>query len=263
MTTDRDISAPNLSVAWIRALDAVRRMPKHAATHLVVRIEDPTVEVPEIRLLADELLARGLVQPISSVRSTIFPASWARRYPEPDQLADHFRGQYETLRRFPKNRGGTYFGRMVAYPRGANEKPFDQLNDIVGKLRGEARSRHMSSRYEINIWTPGDLPTGMGFPCMSHLSFHLDDGQLFVQAVYRNQYLVERAYGNYLGVAELQCYVAAATKLQPSELMIVAGHAKVDTPGAVNITAVRDTIARAAPYVQSGHDAHQTVPNDR
>jgi hypothetical protein len=255
MTTDRNISAPNLSVAWIRALDAVRRMPKHAATHLVVRIEDPTLEVPEIRRLADELLSRGRVQPISSVRSTIFPASWARRYPDPERLADHFRGQYETLCRFPKNRGGTYFGRMVAYPRGANEEPFDQLNDIVAKLRGEARGRHMSSMYEINIWVPGDLPSGMGFPCMSHLSFHLDDGQLFMQAVYRNQYLVERAYGNYLGLAELHRYVAAATDLQASELMIVAGHVKVDTPGAVNITAVKDTIARAAPYVQAARDA--------
>jgi Thymidylate synthase len=248
MLTNRDICAPNLSVAWIKALDAVRRMPKHAATHLVVRIEDPSLEVPAIRRLADDLVSRGGIQRITSVRSTIFPASWAERFPDPPSLADHFRGQYETLRRFPKNRAGTYFGRMVAYPRGDGEF-IDQLSDVVEALRKESRHRHMSSRYEVNIWVPGDLPSGMGFPCMSHLSFHLDEGNLYLHATYRNQYLVERACGNYLGLAELQQYVAKASGLNPGELMVVAGHAKVDTPGAVNLTAVKETVERAASHI--------------
>jgi len=242
---DRLVSAPNLSAAWVSALAAVRPLPKNKAMHFVVRIADPTVEVLEIRALADELLLLGERQDVETVRNTIFPAVWAKRYPDPDRLANHYLAYYPRLRKLsPKKNGrGTYFGRIVDYP--TDGGGFDQLTDLVEKLRAERR-RHLSSRYEINIWVPGDLPSGMGFPCMSHMSFHLDDGHLFLQAIYRNQFLVERAYGNYLGLAQLQTYVARAAGLDVGELMVTAGHVEVDTPGAVTIGAVKRVIEQAA-----------------
>jgi thymidylate synthase len=201
------------------------------------------------------------LQEIKSVRNTIFPAVWAQRFPEPEELADHYREHYPTLRRFPKNRNGTYFGRLVAYPMGSSrdDGAFDQLTDLIKKLRAESsvkaggkRARRLSSRYEVNIWKPGDLPTGMGFPCMAHMSFHLVNGALHLLAQYRNQYLIERAYGNYLGLAELQTYIAAAAGLTPGELMILASHASLDTHGKVGISAIRDALQRCPPG-EPGH----------
>jgi hypothetical protein len=49
-------------------------------------------------------------------------------------------------------------------------------------------------------------------------------------ATYRNQYLVERGLGNYIGLANLRDYVAVQAGLAPGELMVVAGHAIADGP---------------------------------
>src|SRR6266511_1500580 len=100
---DRVVAAPNLSVAWIEALAAVCPRPKNAAMHFVVRIEDPTVEIAELRPLADELLTLGRKQDVATVRNTIFPAVWAARYSEPERLASHFRSYYPRLRRLARN----------------------------------------------------------------------------------------------------------------------------------------------------------------
>jgi hypothetical protein len=249
MSGDRLVEADNLSAAWVEAVDLVRPMRKRSAMHLVVRIADPTREITPIRLLADQLLKRGQVQPIDTVRNTIFPAAWAKRLPEPADLASYYLSKYDTIRRLRrhKNGSGTYFGRIVAYP--DPNGPVDQLTTTVSKLRKQKSGGHKSSMYEINIWKPGDLPQGIGFPCMSFMSFHLDDNRLFLTAHYRNQYLIERAYGNYLGLAQLQCYVAAAAGLTPAELMIVAGHATVDTPGKANLTAIKTTLEQARPLL--------------
>jgi Thymidylate synthase len=259
MNGSRDIYARNISVAWVQALEAMLAIPSHAAVHFSVRIAEPDApEEPRIREIADELLALGRLQQVKSIRNTIFPAAWAERFPDPADLAAHYREYYPTLRRFPKNKVGTYFGRLVAYPMGRNDKeePFDQLTDVVSKLRqessisaGGSRARNLSSRYEVNIWKPNDLPTGMGFPCMAHMSFHLMDGRLHTLAQYRNQFLVERAYGNYLGLAQLQRYIAKAVGLDAGELMVLASHAKLDTHGKLNISAIREALEEARSHI--------------
>ena len=65
---------------------------------------------------------------------------------------------------------------------------------------------------------------------MAHLSFQLGVGaggadRLDCLALYRYQDLMLKGYGNYLGLAELQRYVAAATGFVPGELTVIAGHA--------------------------------------
>lgn len=250
----RDIEGANLSIAWIQALEAMLGLPGRSAVNFCVRVgaDAPELEDARIRAIADRFLRDGGLQSVASIRNTIFPLAWARRIVEPSELAEFYREQYETIRRFPKNRAGTYFGRVVAYPMGRanHEDPFDQLTDLVDKLRAESavkaggrRARKLSSRYQINIWKPGDIPNGRGFPCLAHIAFHLVDGRLHLLAQYRNQYLIERAYGNYLGLAQLQQYVAAAVGLTAGELTVIAGHASLDTHGPVNIAAIRSAIA--------------------
>ncbi len=63
---------------------------------------------------------------------------------------------------------------------------------------------------------------------MSSLSFHIDRDRLRLTATYRNQYYIERALGNFLGLAELQHFVSSQVGLQEGLLTIHAFHAEIE-----------------------------------
>ncbi|MBS1888295.1 MAG: hypothetical protein JSU06_14015 [Actinobacteria bacterium] len=238
----RYVEASNLSEGWLGATGALYAIDGMTTVHLLVRIAEPTLEVPEIRTAAEVLIGHeneGRLEEdempvVETTRNTIFPAAWARRMPEPRQLADHYRGLYgkEGLRAVRQNGRGTYFGRVVAYPRfGEGEKPADQLSNTVEKLRRElaAAGGAKGARYEINVYNERCDTSPRGFPCLAHLSVHLNGGKLHFQAIYRYEYLCARGYGNFLGLAELQAYIAAAVGLPVGELLLTIGHAKLDS----------------------------------
>lgn len=235
---DRYAVANNVSEGWLDAVRMLESTSTYKAVHLLVRILNPTAEDPAIRAAAQALIDdynavhRSQKPDIETTRNTIFPASWARRHPEPADLAAYYRERYTTdgLRGFRDNYRGTYFGRIVAYPRGDEEEPADQLTDTVRKLRDEiAGRRPKSSRYEINVYSERKDRSPMSFPCLAHLSVHLDGGRLHMQAVYRNESLVARAYGNYLGLGQLQAYVADQAGVDTGELLMTIGHVELDS----------------------------------
>ena len=179
---------------------------------------------------------------IETTRNTIFPVAWARRTAGPAELASYYRERYtkDGLRGFNQNGRGTYFGRIVAYPREKGE-PADQLTDTVEKIRTElAAGSNKSSRYEINIYNERKDRSPMSFPCLAHLSVHLHQKRVHLQAIYRNEYLVGRAYGNYLGLAELQAYIAHHADAAPGELLLTLGHVELETG---NIQAAKAMLA--------------------
>jgi thymidylate synthase len=235
---DRYAVAEDVSEGWLDAVRLLASTQSFKAVHLLIRILDPTVEQPAIRAAAQKLIddynARSSRDKpdIQTTRNTMFPAAWARRYPEPADLAQHYRERYtkEGLLGFKDNGRGTYFGRIVAYPRGEGEEPADQLSDTIRKLRDEvAGGRPKSSRYEINVYSERSDRSPMSFPCLAHLSVHLHEGRLHMQAVYRNEYLVGRAYGNYLGLGELQAYMADRAGVGVGELLMTIGHVELDS----------------------------------
>lgn len=242
MMPDRYIEAPDVSSAWLDALRMLEAGGRpYKAVHLLLRIADPTVEVQEIRCAAQDLIDTvngdsDRLPHIETTRNTIFPAAFARRNPEPADLAAYYRARYEDLRGYKNNEKGTYFGRIVAHPIIGGE-PVDQLTSTVKKIRDETADNTVkSSRYEISIYNPSkDGRTLMSFPCLAHLSVHLHEGRLHMQAVYRNESLVPRGYGNYLGLGELQAYMAAQTGTDPGELLMTLGHVEIGVP----ITPVR------------------------
>lgn len=229
---DRLIEAGSISEAWLNAIALLHGTSGRKAVHLVARIYRPTDEIPEIRAEADQLIEHSTTKPepwpVDSTRNTIFPAAWARRNPEPEDLAAYYRDRYPQLRQVKGNERGTYFGRIVAYPR-ADETIGDQLTDTVRKIRQELHTPGpKSSRYEINIYCEAKDTQPMSFPCLSHVSVHIHQHRLHMQAVYRNEYLIGRAYGNFLGLGQLQGYMAAATGLRVGELLMTINHAELD-----------------------------------
>lgn len=234
---DRYAVAPNVSEGWLDAVRLLERTRSFKTVHLLIRILDPTAEDPAIRAAAQGLIddynaTHTREKPdIDTTRNTVFPASWARRHPRPADLAAYYRQRYtkDGLLGFRGNGRGTYFGRLVAYPRGEAEAPGDQLTDTIRKLRDELGGRGpKSSRYEINVYSERKDRNPMSFPCLAHLSVHLHEGQLHMQAVYRNELLVARAYGNYLGLAQLQAYMADRTEVAVGELLMTIGHVELD-----------------------------------
>lgn len=81
----------------------------------------------------------------------------------------------------------------------------------------------------VPIYVPGKDNVPGNFPCLSYCSFQLDaEGRVHAVAYYRSQFMVQRAYGNYLGLGRLLHYVAEQASLETGELTIVAGQAQIE-----------------------------------
>ncbi|MBT2234415.1 hypothetical protein [Nonomuraea sp. NEAU-A123] len=258
------IHAPNVSEAWLQAVRALgQRRPEPRALHMIVSIDAPVAEDKHIRAAVDRLLD-DLRQPgVDTVANTIFPAAIAATSSNHKELVERYLRYLPRLRGFKGNQFGTYFARLVAYPgiKGA----VDQLAAVVDRLQKGGRARF--TRYEAlidqpevdgapdtdttapqepgeltndfsllpddgataPIYVPGKDRTPGHFPCLSHCSFQLDaDAQVHMLAYYRSQSMVERAYGNYLGLGRLLQYVASQAGLRTGQLTVVAGQAQIE-----------------------------------
>jgi hypothetical protein len=258
------VRAQTVSGAWLGAVRTALDSPSHRLFHLVTRIEQPIAEDDAVRQAADGLLADLKLPPIETVANTIFPSGLAATSKNWEHLSQRYRKAYPTLKRWRANRPGTYFGRLVAYPAAGQE--IDQVGELIRKLRVElGTAGPKAARYELSLVAPGEAlpapshaPTGvasdsddndagalsqplpvqcpgedvaaMAFPCLSYCSFQLDGSLLHAVAHYRSQYLVQRTYGNYLGLGRLLRYVSEQAELDMGELMVVGAYVQID-PG--------------------------------
>jgi hypothetical protein len=224
-----------LTDAWFYAVEQLRAGGREAFD-LVVGIADPEPDAaqPEIITALDTLLVSIGCQDTRTVANTIFPASLARTSPARQHLYERYQRLLPMLHRNPKNTKGTYFERLIGYPLHAGSGAVNQLEIIIHDLgkeldrkrRGQGPMRHM---YEAQIFAPGKDRRPWGFPCMSSLSFHLDGDQLRLSATYRNQYYMQKALGNFVGLAALQHFVADAVGLRQGALTVHAFHAEIET----------------------------------
>jgi hypothetical protein len=218
----RCIERVSISEAWAAALETVLDADDQHVNHLLIRATEPLPEVAEIRAAADSLLADLELQGVDTVRNTIFPYETALDVPDPEELTQEYLDMYPALKSLGSPRG-TYFGRMIAYPR-ANGSFGNQLVATVDKLTAANTGRRWKSIYEINIYNEQkDTRQTRSFPCMSHLAFHVERDRVDCLATYRSHDLIDKAYGNYLGLAQLQEYVAGRAGFVPGELAVLVG----------------------------------------
>jgi len=236
------ITHDNLSHAWSDALQAL--VANHGkAVHLAVAVGRPSdPEDAGIRGTLDAFIderrrAGKKIWPVSTVANTMFPSAFYRRDRENarGRLYELHAKAQRIQRRLDSD---SYFNRLVAYP-GADGEPFNQLEYIVDRLIKQRKPRErggpMSSAYEVGLTVPagGNLRVQapgkdrniMSFPCLSQISFTLDGDVLNLAALYRNQFFVTRAYGNYVGLARIGDFIAHETDAQLGEVLCVATHA--------------------------------------
>ena len=228
--TCRTVEATSISEGWLGAARCLSDAPGHQATHLIVRMTEPLPEEPRLRAALEEVLASEGMQEVDEVRNTIFPAALAADIPDPSELAKAYLEDYDILRRFAGNNRGTYFGRICAYPH-PEGAPTPQLVNLIDKLDESRRGDRFRARYQLNIYAEHkDRKARIGFPCMAHLAFQLggaNSERLDCLALYRAQDMLAKGYGNFLGLAELQEYIAGRTGFAPGELTVVAGNAVI------------------------------------
>jgi len=228
------IHAPIITDAWFQAVAHLHQNNREIFDLLVV-IADPTPAHVDNRIVEtlNTVLQQKRFQDVATVRNTIFPVAIAQSSHSRDDLYERYAKLLPHLRWFKANRRGIYFERLVNYTPDRDGEGVNQLEYIITTLAGEiARRDHhqgpLAHIYEAQIYMPGKDNRPMGFPCMSSLSFHLEGTDLRLSATYRNQYYIQKALGNFLGLAELQRFVADAVGLRQGTLSVHAFHAEID-----------------------------------
>jgi hypothetical protein len=206
--------------AWLQAarilLDNDERV-----YNLIVEIEQPALATTRSRAIeaqVDEFLKQQDRQPIHTVAETIFPAveyragGLAKVYDYPNTI-------FPEIKSVPANSRGTYAQRLVQR-RLSDGKFFNPLKLAIEKLRRQLKQKGpQRAIYELDLNTEAlelklydaeiDHANTRGGQCLSHVSLKLGpQRELYLTALYRYQFFVQKALGNFKGLARLQACVA-------------------------------------------------------
>lgn len=153
-----------------------------------------------------------------------------------DALYDNYNLILSLLRTAHANRMGTYFSRMISWP-GKESGGTNQLDCVIQRLRDVHNNGQITNNtldMDISADCLNDTHVDgaqvyaatdkriRGFPCLVHIDFSLLDGLLHCSAVYRHHYLIEKAYGNLLGLSWLMRFICQQTGFKMGELVILS-----------------------------------------
>lgn len=212
-------SATTRAEAWLLA--AEHMMGTHErAYNLILEIERPGLATSASRAIekkVDQFLQKHEAQPMHTVAETIFPAA-EYQYGGIGAVYDYPESVFEFIKG-PETRWGTYALRLTRRT-AADGKSIVPLELLIKKLKKQVASgKAMRGIYELDLtMEAGELKLYdaekdhnqlRGGQCLSHVSLKLGDaGELYLTAIYRYQYYVQKALGNFLGLARLQAAIA-------------------------------------------------------
>ena len=84
---------------------------------------------------------------------------------------------------------------------------------------------------QATTFDPGrdhDATAQLGFPCLQQVSFEPTGAGLVVNAFYATQQIFDKAYGNYLGLAQLGTFMAHEMDMPLARLNVMVGIAKLE-----------------------------------
>jgi hypothetical protein len=260
------IEAQSVVDAWLDATDAILASEDATMFNLVVGILDP-IALSDIDQVVchtvDEFLRAHASLPLITVANTIFPGGFYR-----DGGARAVFEEYPQTYAISKTSWGTYAGRLFTKVKMRSETT-SRIERVIRKLRRNAKGSRMKASYEADVFgtidseeistycAETDSGLGIGQPCLVHLSFKLhQDDTVSLTAIYRSQYYVAKALGNFVGLAQLLAFVATEADLKPGFLVCHATMAEIDLGkkgGRWNRNDVRNLIAkcRAVKAVES------------
>jgi thymidylate synthase len=226
-------SQPDCISAWREAVQAVDERPGHQAHNVIIDIENPTANASlrdsRVAIVNDFLEVRE--KSVETVANTIFPEGLYYRHGAPkffEVFNDRVLGKVRRNDRW----SGYYFERMTNVP-GADGKPFNQLWDIVERIKND-KVRALN-KFEITIFDPARDVDGSpyGGQCLSFGSFKLIPGErrtLTLTVMYRNHFYIEKLLGNLIGLGRLMAFVGRETGVDVGALTVISTHAQIDQP---------------------------------
>ena len=125
------------------------------------------------------------------------------------------------------NSRGLYFERMMMYGRGPCDG--NQLEWILSQYKsrkGVRRSMFQATTFDPRRDHVRDAQ--LGFPCLQQVSFVPTEAGLVTNAFYATQQIFDKAYGNYLGLAQLGAFMAHEMGIRLARLNVMVGVAKLE-----------------------------------
>lgn len=221
----------NISRAWAEVFLRLTERGMTELSPVVVTVDElngeKPVECESIRALLDAHLTCLGLQSCHTVANTIFPESLWNSTEPASQLFERYDRMWPQLKKCPANNLGTYFRRMSDFqPRGCPES-VKQLKHVIETYKG---GNHRRSALQVSIFDPTrdhKNTRRLKFPCLHQVGFLPSDGELTITAYYAKQFVVERAYGNYLGLCRLGRFMASQMGLRFARMVCVASIAEL------------------------------------
>lgn len=220
------VEEDNLSHAWTKVFMQLMQPGVSVIAPLVVTVAgfshcQPTESKKVCRAVNIEL-KRLKGYDIGTVANTIFPSSLWNVSRNRQDLYDRYNRILPRLKKYPRNKYGLYFERLIAF----GDAKTNQLEHIINTY---CRKNHRKSALQATLFMPTRDLTHQrqrGFPCLQHVAFTpIGKGELEVTGFYASQYIFDRAYGNYLGLCHLGKFVAHETGLDLVRMTCVAAAA--------------------------------------
>lgn len=232
------IIGKNLSEAWALAFLSSYKAPQGIIAPGIVSFPvneanpDWTLETPGIRnALEDQLdefnICSANQSNIETVAGTIFPESiWKRCGGDRETLRETYLKMWPQIKKCKANKWGTYFKRLISF----GDQGVNQLQAIIDAWDKQI---HRRSALQAGIFDPcrdHRLEPFLGFPCLQQVVFHpigpKGRSGMKVVALYANQLLIEKAYGNYLGLYRLGKFMAGEMGLTLKSITCIATNLK-------------------------------------
>jgi len=229
------IEDTNLSRAWARLLLQVLDGAGTEVAPLILSLSGfaqngAPVEDLGVREALDQLLRHKGRLAIDDVAFTIFPQRiWQISRGDRTRLFDLYRAtfpRWQAMNRKANGRG-LYFERMVMYGRGPCNG--NQLEWILSQFNSRTGVRR--SMLQATTFDPGRdhvASAQLGFPCLQQISFEPTAAGLVINAFYATQQIFDKAYGNYLGLAQLGAFMAHEMDMPLARLNVMVGVAKLE-----------------------------------
>lgn len=239
------VTGSNLSAAWSEVFIHIVDHPGTQIAPLVLSItgfdeHGVATEDAAVRSALDAALTLKDQYNTEDVAYTIFPQRlWTMAKGNRKTLFEFYRMAFPAYQAANRslNRKGLYFERLVNYGRGP--KGGNQLEWILSQY--EERHSVRKSMLQASVFDPEHdhvADAQISFPCLQQVSFAPSSAGLVVNAFYATQQVFNKAYGNYLGLAQLGAFMAHEMKIPLARINIMAGIEKLDKIGKTDATLV-------------------------
>lgn len=229
------LTGKSVSEVYAKILLHILDHPGNEIAPLVLSIDrfDQGYDIPEdlrVRTALDNLLKSKKKGDVEDVAYTIFPQRlWTMARGDRAKLFQFYKMAFPFYRaQNPKANGrGLYFERLMMYGRGPCEG--NQLEWMLSQY--ENRQGVRRSMWQATTFDPErdhNATAQLGFPCLQHVSFVPTAAGLVANAFYATQQLFDKAYGNYLGLAQLAAFIAHEMGIPLARLNVNVGVAKLE-----------------------------------